>query len=83
MEAKDQSVAFDFSGTFTEVTPHQCIHFAMDDDRIVEITFSETDAGVLLTESFEAEDVHAAEQQRQGWQSILNNFKKHVESKNS
>jgi hypothetical protein len=31
-------------------------------------------------EIFEAEDKLSAEQQQQGWQSILNNFKKHVET---
>jgi hypothetical protein len=37
--------------------------------------------GVTVRETFDAESTHSVEQQRQGWQAILNNFKKHVESK--
>jgi len=45
------------------------------------VEFTETTNGIKVIETFEAEDENSAEQQRQGWQSILNNFKKHVESK--
>ncbi len=30
--------------------------------------------------SFDAEDENSAEMQREGWQSILNNFKNYVET---
>jgi hypothetical protein len=30
--------------------------------------------------TFDAESTHPVEQQRQGWQSILNNFARHVEA---
>jgi hypothetical protein len=33
-----------------------------------------------VRETFDAETVYSIDQQRDGWQSILNNFKKHVES---
>ncbi len=36
--------------------------------------------GVRVT--FDAETTHPEEQQRQGWQAILNNFAKHVVGKN-
>ena len=45
------------------------------------VEFIETINGVKVVETFEAEDENSAEQQKQGWQSILNNFKKHVEKK--
>lgn len=80
MEAKDGSMGFDFEGTFTAIHAHERIEYALDDDRNVSIAFSETDDGIRVVETFEAEDEHSAEQQRQGWQSILNNFKRHVEA---
>jgi uncharacterized protein YndB with AHSA1/START domain len=80
MEAKDDSMGFDFEGTFTSIDVPASIEFALDDGRTVRITFSETEQGIRVEEAFEAEDELSAEQQKQGWQSILNNFKKHVES---
>lgn len=80
MEAKDRSMGFDFEGTFTSINVPQSIEYALDDDRKVRITFSETEQGIRVVETFEAEDELSAEQQRKGWQSILNSFKKHVES---
>jgi hypothetical protein len=38
---------------------------------------------VTVRETFEAEATHSEEQQRAGWQAILNNFKKHVESRSA
>lgn len=83
MEAKDGSMGFDFEGNFTEINPYKSIHYKLGDDRNVEVQFIETQNGVKVIETFEAEDENSAEQQRQGWLSILNNFKKHVESKSN
>ncbi len=82
MEAKDKSMGFDFSGTFSKVIENQLIEYAMADGRSVVIEFSLVGNGVKVEETFEAESQSEAEPQRQGWQSILNNFAKHVESKN-
>ena len=79
MEAKDGSAGFDFEGVFTKVAPQQSLHFKLGDDRLVTIEFQQTANGTRVAETFEAEDENSAEQQKQGWQSILNNFKKHVE----
>lgn len=81
MEAKDGSAGFDFDGVFTKITPNKSIRYQLEDNRIVTIDFIETPSGVRVVESFEAENENAAEQQKQGWQSILNNFKNHVERK--
>lgn len=83
MEAKDGSAGFDFEGEFTEITPYKSIHYTLGDDREVEVKFIETKNGVRVVETFEAEDENSAEQQKQGWLSILNNFKKHVEGKSN
>lgn len=80
MEARDGSMGFDFAGTFIRVDLNESIEFALDDDRKVGVEFIETEAGVRVVETFDAEDEHSAEQQRAGWQSILDNFKSHVES---
>lgn len=81
MAAKDGSMGFDFSGTFTSIIERQQIEYALEDNRKVLITFAPVEQGISLVESFEAEDEHAGEQQKQGWQCILNNFKQYVESK--
>ena len=81
MEAKDGSVGFDFEGSFTKVEPRDSIHLVLEDDRVVTVEFIEKANGVRVVETFCAENENSPEQQRQGWQSILNNFKKHVESK--
>jgi uncharacterized protein YndB with AHSA1/START domain len=82
MEAKDGSVGFDFEGVFTKVAPQQSLHFELGDDRLVTIEFMQTPNGTRVAETFEAEDENSAEQQKQGWQCILNNFRRHVETKN-
>jgi uncharacterized protein YndB with AHSA1/START domain len=82
MEAKDGSMGFDFSGTFSKVIENQLVEYSMADGRSVVIEFSLVENGVKVEETFEAESHNEAEQQRQGWQSILNNFSKYVESKN-
>ena len=82
MEAKDGSMGFDFSGTFSKVIENQLIEYSMADGRSVVIEFSLVENGIKVEETFESESQNEAEQQRQGWQSILNNFAKHVESKN-
>jgi uncharacterized protein YndB with AHSA1/START domain len=81
MEARDGSMGFDFGGTFTEISLHKSIRFELEDSRVVTVEFIETAEGVRVIETFDAEDEHSAEQQKQGWQSILNQFKKYVESK--
>lgn len=81
MEARDGSFGFDFGGTYTNVVPHKLIEYVLGDGRAVSVRFEQVEAGVQVIETFEAEDVHAAEMQKQGWQSILNRFTAHVEAK--
>ncbi|WP_159816476.1 SRPBCC family protein [Cyanobium sp. Copco_Reservoir_LC18] len=81
MEAKDGSMGFDFEGTFTRVDPCKCIEFALEDERLVLVEFTEGEQTVTVRESFDAESVNSAELQRQGWQAILDRFARHVEAK--
>jgi len=79
MEAKDGSFGFDFAGTYTKIVPHERIEYAFG-DRSGTVEFVETANGVNVRSTFDAETQHAIEQQREGWQAILNNFKKHAEA---
>jgi uncharacterized protein YndB with AHSA1/START domain len=80
MEAKDGSFGFDFWGTYNEVEQNQKLIFTLGDGRMVDIRFIETDGKTQISETFEAEDTNPIEMQQNGWQSILDNFKKYVES---
>lgn len=79
MEAKDGSFGFDFEGIYTDVISNEKISYSILDDRKVDITFSQTENGVQITETFEAENENSLELQKLGWQAILNNFKKYTE----
>ena len=80
MAAKDKSSSFDFSGTYTAVKEHALIEYDMTDGRHVKVEFKDTPEGVRVTETFDPEHENSEEVQRSGWQTILNNFKKYVES---
>lgn len=79
MEAKDGSMGFDFEGTYTKVVEHKLIEYSFG-DREAEVEFNDTPQGVLVRVTFDAETTFSIDQQREGWQAILNNFKRHVEA---
>lgn len=77
MEAKDGSMGFDFAGTYTKIVEHQIIECQFG-DRSLQVQFIATEDGVLVRETFDAEMTHSIEQQRDGWQAILNRFVSYV-----
>jgi uncharacterized protein YndB with AHSA1/START domain len=79
MEAKDGSTGFDFEGTYDKVIANKQIDYTMLDGRKVKTTFSSEGERTEIVETFEAENTYTLEQQRDGWQSIMNNFKKFAE----
>jgi uncharacterized protein YndB with AHSA1/START domain len=79
MEAKNGSFGFDFAGTYTKVVPNECLEFAFG-DRTCVVVFTAQGDSVKVCVTFDAETEHSVEQQREGWQAILNNFAKHVEA---
>ena len=79
MEARDGSMGFDFAGTYTKIEEHRLLECAFG-DRVLRVEFSSDPDGVVVRETFAAEATHSVDQQRDGWQAILTNFKKHVES---
>lgn len=79
MEAKDGSMGFDFAGTYTKVVKHRLIEYSFG-DRAAQVEFAESPKGVKVRVTFDSESTHSAEQQRDGWQAILDNFARHVEA---
>lgn len=82
MEAKDGSVGFDFEGRYTTVVPLERIEYEFG-GRMAVITFADSPAGVALTITFDGETTHSEEQQRAGWQAILDNFARYVQGTSS
>lgn len=82
MEAKDGSTGFDFEGVYTVVEENKKLAYVLvgDDERKVSIEFVEQDSGCKIIETFEAEEENPLEMQKNGWQAILDNFKKCVEA---
>jgi len=80
MEAKDGSFGFDFGGVYQEVIKNELISYILEDARKVKITFEENDGKVLISQTFEAETENPIDLQRDGWQAIMNNYKRYTES---
>jgi len=80
MEAKDGSFGFDFVGTYTRIVSNQLIEYSFG-DRLCGVEFVTGANDVTVRVTFDAETENPVEQQRQGWQAILNNFAKHVEAR--
>ena len=79
MSAKDKSNSFNFSGTFVEVEKNNRLVYRMDDDRYAIVRFIKNKEATIVELSFEAEKMNSTKLQKQGWQAILNNFKKYTE----
>jgi uncharacterized protein YndB with AHSA1/START domain len=80
MEAKDGSMGFDFAGTYTKILPNERIEYAFGERR-AEVDFVPANDGVNVRVTFDAEGTHSIDQQRAGWQAILDNFSRHVAAK--
>jgi uncharacterized protein YndB with AHSA1/START domain len=84
MAAKDKSASFDFNGIYTAVEENKLIEYDMEKAaneevaRHVKIEFSEMPEGVKIVQTFDPENENSEEMQRNGWQVILDNFKKHI-----
>jgi uncharacterized protein YndB with AHSA1/START domain len=79
MEAKDGSFGFDFEATYDTVIPNQLLEYTLGDGRKVSTRFVSDQAGVMIETVFDAEMEHPVEMQAQGWQAILDHFKKYTE----
>lgn len=81
MEARDGSFGFDWGGVYDEVETNKVIAYTMEDGRKCRITFTADGDTTKVVESFDPETQNPIDMQRDGWQAILNNFKKYTEAK--
>lgn len=82
MEARDGSFGFDFAGEYTRVVPHQLIEYQFG-GRLASVEFQDGADGVTVRVSFDSEPTHPEDQQRAGWQAILDSFARHVKEMRS
>ena len=80
MEAKDGSFGFDFEGTYTNVVEHELIEYDFG-DRQARVSFEKDQDGVRVTVEFDPETENSIDDQRAGWQAIIQNFANYVQSK--
>ena len=78
MESVDGAAGFDFEGRYTRVEPQRLIEYELADKRKVVTEFSDADGGTRVEQRFDAEDEHSAEQQRAGWQAILDRYARYA-----
>lgn len=79
MEAKDGSFGFDLIATFTAIVPQEWIASSLEDGRKVEVKFASNGQQTILVQRFEPETQNPIELQQQGWQAILDQFKRYCE----
>lgn len=80
MEAKDGSFGFDFEGVYDKVELHREITYMMPDGRKTTTLFTSQNGKTNIEITFDAETENDPEFQKQGWQAILDNFVRYVES---
>lgn len=80
MEAKDGSWGFDFEATYDEVVDRDKFSYTMTDGRQATTAFKDLGDRTQITITFDAENENPVEMQQEGWQAILNNFKKYAEN---
>lgn len=79
MAAKDNSMSFDFWGTYQKIEIEKNIEIILGDGRKMKINFEKLGNETIVKEAFEPEQQNPVEMQQAGWQMILDNFKKYVE----
>jgi uncharacterized protein YndB with AHSA1/START domain len=79
MAAKDNTMSFDFWGTYQKIEIEKSLEIILGDERKVSVYFEVISNGTLVTETFDLEEVNPIELQQTGWQMILDNFKNYVE----
>lgn len=79
MEAKDGSFGFDFDAVYTEINLGENFTYEFG-GRFASVEFNEINGQTEVSVTFDPETEHPIELQRNGWQSILDNFKKYTET---
>ncbi|MCB0397592.1 MAG: SRPBCC domain-containing protein, partial [Flavobacteriales bacterium] len=65
--------------TYDEIIDRKRISYVMADGRQAITDFENVDGKTKVTTTFDAENQNPVEMQKDGWQAILNNFKRYVE----
>lgn len=79
MEAKDGSFGFDFEATYDEVLPAVSFTYTIADGRTASVKFRNLGNKTNLHLRIDPENENPIDIQRNGWQAILDNFKKYSE----
>lgn len=79
IKAKNGSEDFDFAATYSQIKLYQLIEFQEDNGRTVRLKFAETDSGVTIRQTFDAEPGIPHNEQRAEWQAVLDHFARYVE----
>ncbi|MCS7005915.1 MAG: SRPBCC family protein [Cytophagales bacterium] len=79
MEAKDGSLGFDFDAVYKEIRQGESFTYEFG-GRLATVEFKEINGTTEVTITFDPDTENPIELQRQGWQAILDNFKKYTET---
>ncbi|MCB0524878.1 MAG: SRPBCC family protein [Saprospiraceae bacterium] len=79
MQAKDGSFGFDFEATYNAISEGKSFTYTIPDGRVVDVIFEPDGDNTRIDIRFDAEKMNPVEMQQNGWQAILNNFKKYTE----
>lgn len=80
MEAIDGSFGFDLEATYSKLELGKHFIYVMPNGREVAVALSNDNGATLLNIEFDGDGENPIEMQKSGWQAILNNFKKYVET---
>lgn len=80
MEEQTRKEGYDLRGQYNTIVPYQLIRYTLDDGRGAAIEFQHIDQNTIIRESFEPEKSMSAEGQQAVCQSVLERFKKYVET---
>jgi uncharacterized protein YndB with AHSA1/START domain len=79
IEGNDASQGFDFAATYTQIELNRLIEFRDSDDHMVRLDFVESDKGITIHQTFDADPAQPEDQQREEWQTVLDRFARYVE----
>jgi len=79
MEARDGSFGFDFEAVYLDIDEGKSFSYGLG-DRFVKVEFKDLDGQTEVEITFDPENENPIELQKNGWQSILNNFKNYTEN---
>jgi len=79
MEAKDGSFGFDFEAVYSKIFPFEGFSYGFE-KRNVQVDFMDVGDATQVMIAFDPETENPIDMQKNGWQAILNNFKKYTES---